>query len=434
MIKRIFNISKLRSHIVLAIILMISAACSSSGEMDDRNYNERIIEVSSQLRADSTNFDLLKEYAALLVLSKENSEAEIQIEKALRLAPNDPQLLFNKGLNYEFLNDTVKAIEAYSKFGSVEATSEYRDMMQGRYLLLSRELMKSDTKKIVARENILTSDNLSGSSIAIFPMDYIGKDEKYSVLSAGLSEMISIDLGKVKELRVLERIRLQTVLDELKFSQSKFVDRETAPRVGKILSAGKLYDGIINITEEGELLIEVSHWDIVNNLRSRAIKRDGDLSELFILEKEIVFHILDQLEIRLTPLEREEIEYIPTENINAFLAYSRGLAQEEEGNYSQAAISFNTAVELDPGFTSASNKQIENKSKEAGKGSKEKLLGTISDLQISSTIQTSLIDERLNKLGEGIRSTFTNSIDSRIPAQDSDKGINDLPPPPPPVR
>ncbi len=332
------------------------------------------------------------------------------------------------------MNDTVSAIEAYSKYESVDPTSEYRDMMHGRYLLLSRELMKSDTEKLVARENILSSENLSGSSIAIFPMDYIGKDEKYSVLSAGFSEMISIDLGKVKDLRVLERIRLQTVLDELKFGQSKFVDRETAPRVGKILSAGKLYDGVINITEEGELLIEVSHWDIVNNLRSRAIKRDGDLSELFILEKEIVFHILDQLEIRLTPLEREEIEYIPTENINAFLAYSRGLAQEEEGNYAQAAISFNTAVDLDPAFTNASNKQIENRSKEAGKGSKEKLIGTIGDLQIGGSIQSNLIDERLNKLGEGIRSTFSNSIDSRIPAQDSDKGISDLPPPPPPVR
>jgi tetratricopeptide (TPR) repeat protein len=416
------------------IIITVAAACSSSNELDERSYNERIVEVRSQLRADTANFDLLKEYAILLVLSKENNEAAIYIEKALGVVPNDAELLFNKGLNYEFLNDTVSAIEAYSKYESVDPTSEYRDMMHGRYLLLSRELMKSDTEKLVARENILSSENLSGSSIAIFPMDYIGKDEKYSVLSAGFSEMISIDLGKVKDLRVLERIRLQTVLDELKFGQSKFVDRETAPRVGKILSAGKLYDGIINITEEGELLIEVSHWDIVNNLRSRAIKRDGDLSELFILEKEIVFHILDQLEIRLTPLEREEIEYIPTENINAFLAYSRGLAQEEEGNYAQAAISFNTAVDLDPGFTNASNKQIENRSKEAGKGSKEKLIGTIGDLQIGGSIQSNLINERLNKLGEGIRSTFSNSIDSRIPAQDSDKGISDLPPPPPPVR
>ncbi|MBL1212192.1 MAG: hypothetical protein HND52_02445 [Ignavibacteriae bacterium] len=434
MIKRIFNICKRSTKFAPALAVIIAAACSSPGELDDKNYNERIIEVSSQLQSDSANFDLLKEYALLLVLSKDNSEAEIEIEKALSIAPNDPQLLFNKGLNYEFLNDTVKAIEAYSKYGSVEAASEYRDMMQGRYLLLSRELMKSDTKKLAAKENNLSTDNISGSNIAIFPMDYIGLDEKYAVLSNGFSEMISIDLGKVKNLRVLERIRLQTILDELKLSQSKFVDRETAPRVGKILSAGKLYDGVINITEEGELLIEVSHWDILNNTRSPAIKRDGDLSELFILEKEIVFHILDQLEIKLTPLEREEIEYIPTENINAFLAYSRGLAQEEEGNYSQAAISFNTAVELDPGFTSAHNKQIENRSKEAGKGSKEKLLGTVGELQIGGTVQTSLIDERLNKLGEGIRSTFSNSIDSRTPAQDSDKGINDLPPPPPPVR
>jgi TolB-like protein len=307
-------------------------------------------------------------------------------------------------------------------------------MMHGRFLLLSNEQIKSETRKLAAKENIIPAGNLSTNSIAIFPMDYIGQDKKYSVLSKGFSEMISIDLGKVKDLKVLERIRLQTVLDELKFSQSTFVDRETAPRVGKILSAGKLYDGIININSDGDLLIELSHWDIVKNLRSPAIKRDGDLSELFLLEKEIVFQILHQLDIKLTPLEREEIEYIPTTDINAFLAYSRGLAQEDEGNYAQAAISFNNAAEIDPGFAEASNKQIENQSKKAGKGSKDKLLGTISEQQIGGSIQTSLIDERLNKLGDGIRSTFTNSIDSRNPAQDSDKGINNLPPPPPPIR
>jgi tetratricopeptide (TPR) repeat protein len=430
----IINVCTLFFKLVILIAFLSIAACSSYGELSEKNYQERISEVRSQLRTDSNNFDLLKQYASLLVLSKQNSEAEIYIEKALKLSPTDPELLFNKGLNYEFLNDTVSAIEAYSKYESVDPPSEYRDMMHGRFLLLSNEQIKSETRKLAAKENIIPAGNLSTNSIAIFPMDYIGQDKKYSVLSKGFSEMISIDLGKVKDLKVLERIRLQTVLDELKFSQSTFVDRETAPRVGKILSAGKLYDGIININSDGDLLIELSHWDIVKKLRSPAIKRDGDLSELFLLEKEIVFQILHQLDIKLTPLEREEIEYIPTTDINAFLAYSRGLAQEDEGNYAQASISFNNAAEIDPGFAEASNKQIENQSKEAGKGSKDKLLGTISEQQIGGSIQTSLIDERLNKLGDGIRSTFTNSIDSRNPAQDSDKGINDLPPPPPPIR
>lgn len=147
MIRRIFCICKLSSHFILALIFTVAAACSSSGEIDDRNYSERAFVINNQLRADSTNFELLKEYASLLVLSKENSEAAIYIEKALGIVPYDAELLFNKGLNYEFLNDTVKAIEAYSKFGSVEATSEYRDMMQGRYLLLSRELI--DRKSVV---------------------------------------------------------------------------------------------------------------------------------------------------------------------------------------------------------------------------------------------------------------------------------------------
>jgi tetratricopeptide (TPR) repeat protein len=428
-------LSSLKKYTFLAAVIIIAvSACSQTGELNDSLYDERTAELRNQLRNDSTDFDLLKEYSVLLVLSKKNDEAVYYIEKALNLSPKDPVLLFNKGLNYEFLNDTINAVKSYSEYAIVDPSSQYREMMHGRYLLLNRELIKNEVRNSVEKENIFAQDEISESNIAIFPMDYIGQDPKYSALSSGFSEMISIDLGKVKELKVLERIRLKTVLDELKFGQSKFVDRKTAPRVGKILSAGKLYDGIINIDEENDIQIELSYWDIIKNVRSEAIKRDGDITDLFLLEKEIVFHILRQLNIELTPFEREEIEYIPTENINAFLAYSRGLELEEEGSYEQAASFFNTAVEIDPSFSGASNKIIENNSKEAGKGSKETMLESVGNNEFGGSFQSNMIDERLNKLSQTISSNFGNSIDSRKPAQESEKGIYELPPPPPPNR
>lgn len=58
--------------------------------------------------------------------------------------------------------------------------------------------------------------------------------------------------------------------------------------------------------------------------------------------------------VQLTPAEQEAINQRPTQNIQAFLAYSRGLEAEDRGDYGAAQAAYNDAVTLDPSFRAAS--------------------------------------------------------------------------------
>jgi len=423
------------SLFVLILAVMGFYSCSSfktdSAELNEQSLNRLRIAVLS----DSTDLESLKEYSIMLVKAKEHALAKKYLNKAIIKMPNDPALLFNQGLNYEFLNENYNALQAYSKYPLVP-TSLYNELMKGRFLLLSREVADTEIKELIRNEASIETSKISSKNLAVFPLTYLGSDEKYAPLSTGFSEMISIDLGKVKELTVLERIRLQAVLDELEFGKSDQVDKSTAPRLGKLLSAGKVYNGAFNVNENRELFLEISSLDIIENQSGSIINKEVDLSDLFVIEKEIVFDIIDQLGIELSPVEREEIEYIPTQNINAFLAYSKGLELENAGNFGQAVSFFQRATELDPNFKDASNKTNSNKSLNTSNVSKEGLSELTNSLEkkpdVLITDTANLINQRMDVLGRDIRINFTQSIDSRKPAQDvSVANISGIPFPPP---
>ena len=59
-------------------------------------------------------------------------------------------------------------------------------------------------------------------------------------LAKGFAEFTAIDLAKVKSLRVIDRLKIDMILDELQLSASGAVDPSTAPRMGKLLGSKHL--------------------------------------------------------------------------------------------------------------------------------------------------------------------------------------------------
>jgi TolB-like protein len=74
-------------------------------------------------------------------------------------------------------------------------------------------------------------------TVAVLYFDYDGKRDELAVLKKGLAQMLISDLAVVEPYRVVERERLQALLDEQKLGQSGKIDRATAVRVGKLLGA-----------------------------------------------------------------------------------------------------------------------------------------------------------------------------------------------------
>jgi TolB-like protein len=93
-------------------------------------------------------------------------------------------------------------------------------------------------------------------TVAVLYFDYDGKSEEMKLLRKGLAQMLISDLSAMPEVRIVERERLQAILDELKLNQTTKVDPATANKLGKLLGA--------------RFLVMGAYFDLLGNLRADA--------------------------------------------------------------------------------------------------------------------------------------------------------------------
>jgi len=77
------------------------------------------------------------------------------------------------------------------------------------------------------------------------------------------------------------------------------------------------------------------------------------LTQLFDLEKSVVFQLLTKTGIPITPAESIAISERPTRDLQAFLLYSRGLEAQDRGDFRTSGASFKAAAARDPTFQAA---------------------------------------------------------------------------------
>jgi len=210
-------------------------------------------------------------------------------------------------------------------------------------------------KLALARESTLTALAPEPSTIAVLPMTIAG-DSSLQPLSRGLADLLTTDLALVRNLRLLERVQIGSLLDELKLSSSGRADPATAARVGRLLRAERMVQGVAAITENGPARLSATVVRGNGEVRAGA-QANGTFKQLLDLEKQLVFSIATQLGIQLTEAERQRILQQGPKNLAAFLAYSEGLDALDQGNYQAAAAAFGAAAQADPSFQQAKDQQ-----------------------------------------------------------------------------
>ncbi len=433
-LKTLFGISALLTIFSAAIIFY---SCSSGSIMDNPDlYKGQVQGWEERVKKNPDDSTALKNLSVFYIQTHQNKKAEPYINKAYRLNPNDPELILYKGLNLENMHEDKNALNYYKRYTEVSENSPFRNLIEGRYFWIKKQLAYADIDSLAKNEQNISTASLSDSTMAVFPLIYEGTDQKYFPLSRGFAEMVSIDLAKVSQLTILERIRIQAVLNELKFGQSAMVDPATAPRMGKLLGAGTIVSGDYDVTDNGDFKIDLGSWDVKTSERKSWVNQDGDLKDFFTLQKEIVFAFLQKNGIELTQAEKEAIAYIPTQNLQSFLAYSKGLMQEDAGNYGEAESYFKQAVNLDPNFKAAGTQLQSSQALSKAGGSEVKVVNTLKDdFPAIHGPETSLVGDRIENLGTNVLSGFVNGDYNRNPAQDQRTPVasaKPLPPPPPP--
>ncbi|MEO8453135.1 MAG: CsgG/HfaB family protein [Gemmatimonadota bacterium] len=257
-------------------------------------------------------------------------------------------------LSFEGLVAFDSAMAGYRRVAGLKLSGAERTDVENRLVLLTRERLRTEARRAVAHERELAAAAPEPNTIAVLPWQYLGADENLRPLERGVAHLVVTDLGKVSRLRLLEREQVQALIDELALAASDRVERTTAARSGRLLRAAQVVQGTVReVTQTANLRLDAA----IVNTTTQSVAATGTasdrLQQLFQMEKQLVFQLLDRLGIALTAAERRAITERPTSDLQAFLAFSRGLEAEDRGNYRLAAQEFNAAVARDPNFQAA---------------------------------------------------------------------------------
>src|SRR4029077_3024324 len=129
-------------------------------------------------------------------------------------------------------------------------------------------------------------------------------------LERGFAELITIDLSRSHLLTVVERARIQALLDELSLQQSGQTDASTNVRAGKIIQAGRIVNGQVAQSARG-LRVDAAILNTQTSSVTGGAASENSIEQLFAIQKAIVMQLFDSLGVTLTTAERNAIEQRP---------------------------------------------------------------------------------------------------------------------------
>ena len=234
-----------------------------------------------------------------------------------------------------------EAVTTYTDFAAQHPNARGVATLRAKAQLALRAAAEHTARQALAREAELANQPPQPATVAVLPLVVAG-DSTVQPLSRGLAELITTDLAYIRTLRLLERLQIGMLLDELKLGQSERVDPATAARVGRLLRAERLVQGTATIPSRGP--VQLSATVVTGSGVVRPVGQvSGPFPKLLDLEKQVVFELAAQLGLELTQAERERILRQGPKSLAAFLAYSRGLEAMDRGDYGAAARRFQAA-------------------------------------------------------------------------------------------
>ena len=188
-------------------------------------------------------------------------------------------------------------------------------------------------------------------SVAVLPFENLSLDPDNAFFADGLQDEILTDLARIADLKVIGRT---SVL------QYKSGVARDVRKIGKQLGVAHLVEGTVQ-RSGNRLRVNAELVDARTNRRSWGQIYDRDLADVFAIENEIATAIAGELNAKLSPNEKSEIERPSTGNIPAFDLYTRAnnllltasFRDDDAGHLRQAADLLNQAVARDPAFFQA---------------------------------------------------------------------------------
>src|SRR5207247_1313926 len=188
-------------------------------------------------------------YAALAAAGRCDS-ASVVARAGLALEPDNVLGPLVLGACREQADRYDEAVAIYSDFAAQHPNARGVAALRAKAQLALRAAAERAARQALAREAELVLAPPQPATVAVLPLVIAG-DSGVQPLSRGLAELIATDLAYIRTLRLLERLQIGMLLDELKLGRSDRVDPATAARVGRLLRAERLVQGTATIPRRG---------------------------------------------------------------------------------------------------------------------------------------------------------------------------------------
>lgn len=306
--------------------------------------------------ADPGNTNLRVQLGMAEFKAEQYEQARENLQAAVDSGNQTGAGLLYLGMSQEHFKNWAAARDAYSRYLTAGHSEQLKNEIRKRLELVARNVLKEQAEQALAQEATISAAPPTPRSVAVFPFGFNSSREDLKPLVYALSDMMTTDFSVSNALTVLERARIQTLLDEMSLTQAGYTDPATGARAGRLLHAAHVVQGVITTLGDQDLRLDA---DVLNTTRSASegdVTTQDQLNKLFDMEKDLVFRTLrDVLHVQLTPAEEQKIRENRASNILAFLAYGRGLRARDQGDYQQALQDFQQAHDLDPGFGAATS-------------------------------------------------------------------------------
>ncbi len=214
---------------------------------------------------------------------------------------------------------------------------------------------RSWAKQTVGQEGQQVGEATAPNSIAVLNVNNKSEQARLNLLRKGLALMLITDLAKVEQIQVTERVRMQALLDEIGIGDSGPENAETTIRVGKLLGVNYSTSGNILADKANYLTIDLSVYEVPFEQIAGQPVVAGALGELYKLEKEILFQIIQLMNIDISPEKKAELEVPMSTDTDALLDLFQAIDYTDKGQYAEAAEMYNQALMKDPDLEMAAS-------------------------------------------------------------------------------
>ena len=188
-------------------------------------------------------------------------------------------------------------------------------------------------------------------TVAVLSFDNHTGQADYDALGKGMASMMISDLSAVQEIQLLERERIQDLVQEIDRQGTQYFDSTTAVKVGHMAGAEYVVVGAIAAIRP-QMRIDTRVVRVETGEIVKAAQVTGSEDKLFELQQRLAGRLIDGLGLALSPEEQQRLQAKQDsnriDNLATMVNFSQALALYDRADYVGASQKMALVLQASP--------------------------------------------------------------------------------------